>query len=293
VVHVRSRAPAFSAIYAARRARTPVVTTYHGIYAARSPLKRWYNSVMTGGDAVIANSSFTGEHILAEHRVAPDKVVVIPEGVDTTAFDPAAVSVERIDRVREAWGIPGDRPHALVLVAGRLTGWKGHRVIIHAVARAAARARAHLVFVGNGEQSAYAAELVAEAKAAGVEVLITGPCDDMPAAYLAATLVAGPSTEPESFGRVVVEAAAMERVVIASRLGGPMETIVHGQTGWLATPGDADAWAAALDRALTMNPSERAGMGAAARARIRAVYSLERMCETTFDLYRRLSEARK
>jgi glycosyltransferase involved in cell wall biosynthesis len=104
LVHVRSRAPAFSALWAARATAAPVVATYHGIYAARSPLKRWYNGVMTRGDLVIANSDFTRRHILGEHGVDPARVAVAPEGIDTRLFDPAKVSLERIAAQRAAWG---------------------------------------------------------------------------------------------------------------------------------------------------------------------------------------------
>ena len=148
------------------------------------------------------------------------------------------------------------------------------------------------MFAGGGEAGAYAAGLRAQAAAAGVELRLAGPCPDMPAAYLAADLVAIPSIAPESFGRAVAEAGAMERVVIASALGAPAETLLDGRTGWLAAPGDVAAWAAAIDRALAVDPAARAAMGAAARARIAAAYSFEAMCESTFALYRRLTGAR-
>jgi glycosyltransferase involved in cell wall biosynthesis len=244
LVHVRSRAPAFSALRAARRAGVPSVTTYHGIYAAASPLKRWYNSVMTRGDAVIANSAYTRDHVLAQHRVRPGRLVVIPEGIDL------------------------------------------------ALARSAARDTARLVFAGGGETGAYATALAADARAAGVELRLAGPCADMPAAYLAADLVAAPSTEPESFGRAVAEAGAMERVALASALGGPAETIVDGETGWLVTAGDVAAWTAAIERALDVSLLAHAAMGAAARARIAGTYSFAHMCEATFALYSRLTEPR-
>ena len=95
LVHVRSRAPAFSAWLATRMAKVPLVTTYHGVYSARSDLKRWYNAIMTRGDVVIANSQFTRRHILSEHDTAPGRIVVIPEGIDTERFDPARVSPPR------------------------------------------------------------------------------------------------------------------------------------------------------------------------------------------------------
>ena len=290
LAHVRSRAPAFSAVWAARRTGVPIVSSYHGIHAARSPLKRWYNGVMTRADAVIVNSAFTRDHVLAQHPDAADKLTLIPEGVDAAAFDPAAVTAERVGRMRGAWGV--ETGESVILVAARLAGWKGHRMVIAALAASAVRERARLVFVGRGETGPFAAELAAEAVRAGVALNIVGPGDDMPAAYLAADLVAAPSTEPESFGRTVAEAGATGAVVVASDLGGPAETVLDGLTGFLAPPGDVTAWANALDRALAMSPSDRRAMGEAARARISTSFSTERMCEATFALYRRLSESK-
>jgi glycosyltransferase involved in cell wall biosynthesis len=290
LTHVRSRAPAFSALMAARTTRTPLVATYHGIYSAGSPAKRWYNRVMTRGDAVIANSEFTRRHILEQHHVRPGKVVVIPEGVDTNIFDPAFTRPDRVAAVREAWGVgPAD---LVVLLAARLAKWKGHRVAIEALARSAHRDIARLVFTGEGEGGAYARQLKAEAARAGLSLTLAGVCGDMPAAFLAADVVIAPSTEAESFGRSVAEAAAMARVVIASDLGGTAETLTEGG-GFLVPAGDAQALAAALDKAFALSRPERAEMGVVAWKRIRERYTLEGMCQATFDLYRRLVEERR
>jgi len=292
LVHVRSRAPAFSAVWAARVTGIPVVATYHGIYAARSPLKRWYNGVMTRGDAVIANSIFTRDHVLAQHRIAPSKIVVIAEGIDSTRFDPAMVGRKRVEAVRAAWGIAPDESRRVVLVVARLTGWKGHSVLIEALARSTVREETVLICVGRGETTPMAASLRALALGAGLseQVRLVGPFHDMPAAYLAADMIAAPSTEPESFGRGVAEAGAMTKVVLASRLGGPAETIVDGATGWLVAPGDPEAWARALETAFACARPELEAMGAAARARVVEHYSLETMTAATFDLYGRLCE---
>ena len=292
LVHVRSRAPAFSALWATRVTRIPLVATYHGVYSARSPLKRWYNSVMTRGDAVIANSDFTRRHILEQHHTRPNRIVVIPEGVDTRIFDPASVPAPRVAAVRQAWRIAPDDPRTIVLIAARMAKWKGHSLAIRALARSAFRETAQLVFTGEGQTSIYARDLKSEAGRAGVALTLAGSCADMPAAFLAADFVAAPSTEPESFGRSVAEAAAMARVVIASDLGGTAETLVDGAGGFLVRAGDEEAWAAALDRALALSRAERAQMGVVAWKRIRERYSMDAMSEATFDLYRRLCEGR-
>lgn len=293
LAHVRSRAPAFSTLWAARAAGIPVVTTYHGIYGAKSRLKRWYNAVMTRGEAVIANSAFTRDHIVAEHRIDPARIAVIPEGVDTDAFDPAAVNPERVRVVRAAWGLRSDDRRAVILLAARFTPGKGHRLMIEAFAATASGDRAVLILAGDGHGAkAFVAALKADIARAGLadRVRFVGPCDDMPAAFAAADLVVAPSTVPESFGRSVVEAQAMERPVLASPLGGPAETVAPGETGWLAASGDTGAWAAALQHALGAGPETLAAMGRAGRARVQRLYGLTVMCEATFALYARLLE---
>jgi glycosyltransferase involved in cell wall biosynthesis len=290
LVHVRSRAPAFSALWAARRAGVPIVATYHGIYRAGSPWKRWYNGVMTRGDVTIANSNFTRDHILAEHRILPERIAVVPEGVDTDRFDPGRVSRERTAALRTAWGLDGADPRPILLLAARLTGWKGQGLAIEALARSKGAGEPLLILAGKAERPGEAEALRAVAERAGVgdRVKLVGPLDDMPAAFALADLVLAPSTLPESFGRGVAEAGAMQRPVLASPLGGPAETIAPGETGWLVRAGDGQAWAHAISAALALSPEARERMGRAARARIVAGFSLAAMTAATFQVYRRL-----
>ncbi|MDQ2859586.1 MAG: glycosyltransferase [Pseudomonadota bacterium] len=294
LVHVRSRAPAFAALMAARSSGVPMVATYHGIYDAGSPLKRWYNSIMIRGVVTIANSAFTRDHVIAQHALAAANVVVVPEGIDTARFDPAAVSQERVAVVRAAWGLARSDRRTLILLAARMTDWKGQRLAVEALGRVAGRDGIVLILAGAGEGSDYAASIEVAAALAGISdnVRLVGPCDDMPAAFLAADLVIAPSTKAESFGRSVVEAAAMGAPVLASRLGAHAETVVHGQTGWLVAAGDPDAWTRAIGAALAIGADARTAMGAAARARVERLYSLDTMCEGTFEVYRRVLEGR-
>ena len=295
LVHVRSRAPAFSALAAARRAKVPVVASYHGAHSAHGALKRWYNAVMTRGDVVIANSAFTRDHILAEHAVDPARVVVIPEGIDTARFDPAAVAPERVAAIRRAWGLRDPKPRTVILLAGRLTRLKGQRLLVEAIGRLPHPEDVVVVLAGGGGSDDHLKEILAAAAVTGLgdNLRLAGPVHDMPAAYLAADLVAAPSTQPESFGRTVAEAAAMGRPVLAAAHGGPAEIVVPGETGWLVAPGDGDAWTAAIAQALETPAERRVAMGEHARQRAKLLYSLSAMCDATFSLYRRLLEARE
>jgi len=293
LIHVRSRAPAFSALIAARAMRIPFLATYHGVYGGGGALKRWYNAIMTRGEVVIANSEFTRAHIIAEHRIDPKRVVAIPRGVDLTRFDPARVAPERLAALRAQWGVAADEPRAKILLAGRLTRWKGQRLLIDAAARLKAQGRADFVILLVGDdqgRSGYRQELETAIADAGLgdSVRLVGHCSDMPAAYLIADLVCAPSLQPEAFGRTAVEPQAMGRPVLAADHGGARETVIPGETGWRIAPGDAAALAAALARAIDVGPRQRAAMGQAGAARVRRLYSAKAMCEATLRVYARL-----
>ena len=293
LVHARSRAPAFSALWAAHATKVPFVATYHGVYNARSNLKRWYNAVMTKGDLVIANSEYTRDHIIREHNIAPEKVVAIPRGVDLTRFEPGVVGADRIAALRKAWDVADGERRLKVLLAGRLTRWKGQALMIEAMTLLKARGedRVLLLLAGDDQgRKGYRAELEAAIAAAGLQaaVKLVGHCDDMPAAYLLADIAIAPSLEPEAFGRTAVEPQVMGRPAMASDHGATRETIIPGETGWLVAPGDAEAWADALLEACEIGAAGRQALGQAARLRARRLYSVDAMCEATLKVYARI-----
>ncbi len=295
LVHARSRAPAWVALGAARAMNLPFVTTYHGSYSGRSSVKILYNSVMARGDAVIANSHYTAGLIRSQHPQAGDRLRVVYRGTDFAIFSPQAVAPERVEALRKGWGVePHDR---VVLLAARLTGWKGQRVLIEAAAKLRERGLSDATFVLAGDpqgREAYVKELdglIAERNLKGV-VRRVGHCTDMPAAFLAASVVTVPSTEPEAFGRSAVEAQAMGTPVVVSDLGAVPETVLappavpaHERTGWRVPAGDADALAEAVGAALALGATSRSALGARARAHVERHFSLERMVASTLDIY--------
>ncbi|MDP1739000.1 MAG: glycosyltransferase family 4 protein [Caulobacter sp.] len=297
LVHARSRAPAFSALWAAHATKVPFVATYHGVYRADSGLKRWYNAVMTRGDLVIANSDYTRDHVLAEHQLDPARIVTIPRGVDLTRFDPRKVSEDRIAALRAAWGLPVDRSKLVFLLGGRLTRIKGHLSIIAAAARMRAEGREDFVIVFAGDdqgRTEFREELLTAISSAGLteHVKVVGHCDDMPAAFRLCDVALLPTTKPESFGRAAVEPQVMERPVIVADHGGARETVVEGETGWKVPPGDVAAWAGAMTAAIEAGGARRRTMGQAGAARARRLYSVGAMCEATLEVYARVLEAR-
>lgn len=293
IIHARSRAPAWSALWAARRTGVPFVTTYHGAYSARTRLKRLYNSIMVRADRVIANSEWTAAHVRAEHGVEEAKLVTIPRGVDLMAFDPAQVSAERVAAQRASWELdtrPGD---FVLLLPGRLTEWKGQGLALDALAALSPEevARLHLVFLGDPQgRETYVTALNDKVAALGLEsrVRFQPHTRDMPAAYLAADIVLAPSTRPEAFGRTAAEASAMARPVIAADHGGARETVVEGQTGTRFTPGNAQALAGAIRTLVSIRPDARAAMGEAGRAHVMKHFSKRGLQLQTLSVYAEL-----
>ncbi|MDC0033951.1 glycosyltransferase family 4 protein [Alphaproteobacteria bacterium] len=286
ILHVRSRAPAWSALSAARRTNVPLVTTFHGNYGASNPLKRWYNSVMARGDRVIAISEFIREQVCTRYGADPAKVRVIPRGVDTGLFDPAAVSAQRVIQLAEQWRLPDDA--RVVMLPGRLTRWKGHRVLIDAIARLEDRNGLRCILVGSDQgRSAYLRELEREISRRNLQdtVQIVGDCRDMSAAFMLADVVVSTSVEAEAFGRVIAEAQAMGRSVIATDHGAARETVTEKETGWLVPPGDASALATALWEALTLDAATRDALAKRVIENVRADYTKELMCERTLSVY--------
>jgi glycosyltransferase involved in cell wall biosynthesis len=295
LIHARSRAPAWVALAAAKALKLPFVTTYHGSYASRSPVKTRYNSVMARGDVVIANSAYTADLIIAKHGFARDRIRVVHRGTDFSAFAPAAVGPERVQALRRAWGV---EPHQrIVLLPGRLTGWKGQRVLIEAARLLRDGGDGDTAFILAGDhqgRDGYVKELDQAIARAGLEgrVKRVGHCADMPAALLAAAVVTVPSTEPEAFGRVAVEAQAMGVPVVVSDLGAVPETVLappqtapSERTGWRVPPGDAPALAAGLGEALALRPSARDALARRARLHVEQHFSLQTMVSETLDVY--------
>ena len=286
IVHARSRAPAWSAYLAARRTKVRFVTTYHGVYNEGPPLKRWYNGVMARGDRVIAISRHVANLVVERHHVDPAIIRVIPRGVDPAVFDPARVPPDRMARLVRAWRLPDDAP--VVMLPARLTRWKGQSVLIEAMALLQ-NTSAVCVLLGDGRPG-YAAELERQARRLGLDarLRLVGHSDDMPAALMLATVAVSASTDPEGFGRAVIEAQAMGCPVVATDHGGAAETVDHLVTGWRVPPGDPVALAAVLDHALSMGAADRLALGERARASVLQDYTVAQMQAATLDVYREL-----
>jgi glycosyltransferase involved in cell wall biosynthesis len=287
IVHARSRAPAWSAWAAARATGRHFVTTFHNAYGLGSRLKHRYNSVMAKGDRVIAISDFVADHVVSVYGVDGDRLRTIPRGVDLAIFDPRHVTGARMASLSRQWRVPDGVP--VVMLPGRLTRWKGGLDFVAAIA-ALGRRDLFCLMVGAEQRPGFRRELEAAVERHHLSALfrIVEDCHDMPAAYMLADVVVSASTDPEGFGRIIVEAQAMGRPVVATDHGGARETIVPGVTGWLAPPNDPAALGEAIGAALSLAPAERSLLARRAMAHVAEHFTREQMCAKTIAVYEEL-----
>ncbi len=288
LVHVRSRVPAWIALPTAAALGIATVSTVHGRFLAHSAFKHRYNGKLLKTDHVIAISEYVKELITSQYFGVEDRLSVVHRGVDIDLFNPANVNQTRIINFVDDFAVPEDVP--VIMLPARATEWKGHQILLQALAKI--KDRAFICFmIGAGDgKPAFVKELTRFGDKLGLEgrFRLTPIIDDMPAALMVADVVVMPSITPEPFGRVALEAQAMGRPVIAFDHGGAVESIMPGKTGWLASPKDVNSLAEALVAALSLSPRQRKTLAKAARRHIETSFSTETMCNQTVKIYRRV-----
>ncbi len=290
IVHARSRAPAWSCFRACRGTAAKFMTTCHAPYNFDNGAKKLYNSSIARGERVIAVSRYLADYLQENYRLNHKRVRVIHRGLALEKFHPTAVTPERLIRLTKEWRVPDGA--SIIMLPGRLTRWKGYHVLIDAIAKLG-RKDIFCVLIGADQgNTGYRLELEEAIRDNGLEghVRITDRCDDMPAAYMLATVVISASTDPEGFGRVPIEAQAMGRPIIATDHGGARETIIRGETGWLIPPSDAQALSRAITEALSLDPTQRAILATRAMAHIANNFTKEKMGDETLNVYAELLE---
>lgn len=289
IIHARSRAPAWSAYMAARNTNTRFVTTFHGIYNFSTAFKKFYNSIMVRGERVIAVSEFVKRHILENYSTNPDNIRVINRGVDYNYFDPSNFSLDIAEKLREKYHI--SQPYPIILFPARMTSWKGHMALIDALNKIRDQDFCCLIVGDLSKHPNFnkrVCDRIAELKLQS-KVKIFGPESDMMSLYGFSDIVISASIEPEAFGRVVVEAQSMEKLVIATNIGGAAETIDDENTGFHVRPSDASELAEKIRYCLTILGTSKA-QNIAKNARESAIknFSLDLMLSKTLDLYKEL-----
>ncbi|GEQ97593.1 glycosyl transferase [Iodidimonas gelatinilytica] len=286
IVHVRSAGFAWPALRAAKAAGCASISTVSDVSAETGGFfTRRYERAFTGADHIIAISDFIAEKVRTLRAVPTERLSVIHRGIDLARFNPAAIKAQRLIALARRYALPDDR--AIILAAGSITARNGFDHLIEAIAKMD-RDDVFCLILGDeagDPQAGRALESLIEARGLGGKVRLGGHCDDMPAAYMLADVVAAPTIEPEAFGRVCVEAQAMGRPVVACRHGGARETVLDGETGWLVPPGDDAALAQALMQAVQLDAAARRTIAMKTRSRIVTSFGRERMCEQVLARY--------
>lgn len=287
IIHARSRAPAWSAWLAARRTGCHFVTTFHGTYNIQNEWKRKYNAVMVKGERVIAISNFIADHIQKNYSMMFGNLRIIHRGVDLNLFNPSNYSSARMIELSKEWNLPESLP--LLLFPARITRWKGQHIFLQALASLPHRNFFAVLLGDDKGREAYREELenfIMANDLAG-HVRIVPHTYNMPEAYMLAKLVVAASLDPEAFGRVVLEAQAMGRPVVATNHGGPMETVIPDVTGWLVPPGDVAALARVIEHALSLTEEEMYNLAYHSTYNAQH-FSTDAMCQKTLEVYREL-----
>jgi glycosyltransferase involved in cell wall biosynthesis len=295
IVHARSRAPAWSCLLAAKITGRKFVSTFHGTYNFNSKIKKFYNSVMVRSDLIIAGSNFIFSHIkenYAKYLDAKKKLLVIFRGINVDYFDPTSKLDSDEKKLLKEWQIEKDKK--IILLPGRLTGWKGQEVFIEAV---------NLVNIELGYEAFFAVILgsdqgrdlykkklirLTEQHRLVNQVKFIDHCKDMALAYKVSDIVVSASIEPEAFGRVAVEAQSMERPIIASNIGGSNETIIDEKTGFLFESNNAKSLSIKILKVLSMDEASLQSIGKEGRKNIIQKFNVEKMCFSTYSEYKRL-----
>jgi len=295
IVHARSRAPAWSCLMAAKITGRKFVTTFHGTYNFNSKIKKFYNSVMVRSDLIIAGSNFIFSHIkenYTKYLNAKKKLLVIFRGINVDYFDPTTKLDSDEKKLLKKWEIEKDKK--IILLPGRLTGWKGQEVFIEAI---------NLVNIELGYEAFYAVILgsdqgrdlykkklirLTEQYRLINQVKFIDHCKDMALAYKVSDIVVSASIEPEAFGRVAVEAQSMEKPIIASNIGGSNETVIDEKTGFLFESNNAKSLSQKILKILSMDEASLNSIGREGRKNIIQKFNVEKMCFSTYSEYKRI-----
>ena len=295
IVHARSRAPAWSCFLATKITGRKFVTTFHGTYNFKGKFKKFYNSVMVRSNLIIAGSNFIFSHIKENYSEFIDikkKLLVIFRGINVDYFDPSTKLENEEKKLLQKWDIKDNKK--IILLPGRLTGWKGHELFLESINLVNIKLgyeAFYVVILGNDQgRNLYKKKLIGltEKYRMTKQVKFIDHCDDMALAYKVSDIIISASIEPEAFGRVAVEAQSMQKLIIASNIGGSNETIDNEKTGLLFESGDPKSLCDKIIQGFTMDESSLKIMGNEGRKNIMKKFNVEKMCFSTYSEYKKL-----
>lgn len=298
IIHARSRAPAWSCFLATKFTFRKIVTTFHGTYNFSNKIKKFYNSIMVRSDLVIAGSNFVFSHINDNYGnffiKKKRKLLVIFRGINTNYFNSQRILPLKLNKFSKKYNI--NRNKFVILFPGRLTSWKGQKIFIEAIRILSEKNNNpsfEAIILGSDQgRSVYKKQLIdlVQQYRLGKIIKFIDHCDEIPIAYGIANLVCSCSYEPEAFGRVSVEAQSMQVPIIASDLGGSIETIIRDKTGYLFKNKDPIALANSIIMVMQKDYNSLKSIGFEGRKNVLKRFDVDKMCQTTFTEYKKLIE---
>ena len=295
IVHARSRAPAWSCLLATKITRRKFVTTFHGTYNFKSKIKKFYNSVMVRSDLIIAGSNFIFSHIkenYSEYLTDDKRLLVIFRGINTDYFDPSTILESDEDNLFKSWQLQVGKK--VILMPGRLTFWKGQEIFLEALNKVNIQLgnEAFIAVILGSDQgrSLYKKKLIrlSEQHRLNKQIIFIDNCKNMPLAYKISDFVVSASIEPEAFGRVSVEAQSMQKLILASNIGGSKETIIDNKTGLLFEASNSDDLSKKIIEAMNLEENTLKQMGIEGRKNAIKKFNVEKMCFSTYSEYKKL-----
>ena len=296
VVHARSRAPAWSCLLATKITNRKYVTTFHGTYNFKSDIKKFYNSIMLRSDLTIAGSNFIFKHIqdnYSKYLNLKNRLLVIFRGINVDYFDPTTKLESEEDQLIKSWGII-KKEKKIILLPGRLTSWKGQELFIEAINKINIELgyqAFYAIILGSDQgRDQYKKKLLKLCENYNLtdQIKFIKHCDDMALAYKVSDIVISSSIEPEAFGRVAVEAQSMEKIVIASNIGGSNETVIDEKTGFLFNSGDVNSLSQKIMKILNTDETTLKSIGIEGRKNVINKFNVEKMCFSTYSEYKKL-----
>ena len=295
IVHARSRAPAWSCFLATKITRKKFVTTFHGTYNFNNSIKKFYNSIMVRSNLIIAGSNFIFSHInknYSKYLGAKKKLLVIFRGINVDYFDPSTTTETQEKQLLIDWQI--DKSKKIILLPGRLTSWKGQVSFIEALSlvnKELGYDSFYGVILGSDQgRNVYKKKIIrlVEQHRLTNQLKFIEHCKNMPVAYKISDLIVSASIEPESFGRIAVEAQSMKKPILASDIGGSNETVENGKTGFLFEAGNPVSLSNKILEILKLDESTLKSMGNEGRKNIIKKFNVEKMCFSTYSEYKKL-----
>lgn len=286
IMHIRSRAPAWPG-YFAGKGRVKLVSTFHNIYGHENFIKKFYNSKLGEMDKIIAISNFVKNKIVKIYNIPEDKITVIPRGIDERKYNLDEINQDIIAEFINKYNIIDDKK--IILYPGRLTEWKGQIEFLNVLKKLKSK-DFFCYFVGDDKNFNYTKKLTEKISDLQLNnhCKITGHIDEMKYIYKISHLVVNASQKPEGFGRVVSEAMAMGKIVVAYDHGGVSEQIAINSSEFKIPLNDNEKMAASIDKALNMPKNSIDSVGRISSAYIKKNFTKDNMILHTKDLYENL-----